>query len=85
MWLNGLSYERYLAGGYPDPVGCWKLFPSGPKRPLKIGIVPLGKYGWQLVSIGAVKVGLVPAGSGRPAQVWQGNIGIGLTVQEKKP
>lgn len=24
-WLNGLSYARWIAGGYSDPVGCWPV------------------------------------------------------------
>jgi len=35
MWVNGLSYEVWQAGGYSDPVGCWPIVAKVRKLKLK--------------------------------------------------
>lgn len=34
MWRDGLSYEKWIAGGYHDPVGCWPA--PLPLKPIKV-------------------------------------------------
>ena len=84
QWENGLSYYKWIAGEYSDPVGCWPVNPIPPPAKVLLGLV-LASAGAPVVEYGGrVELGLVPESPSKAVTAYEGSLALGLYPDQGK-